>query len=60
MRHGFLHIHKKGVNQFMGMESPKENFGSVNERNVCRIRSNKELRCTYQDLDLVTTIRKSR
>jgi hypothetical protein len=35
-------------------------FGPVNERNVWRIRSNQELRCMYQDLDLVTTIRKSR
>jgi hypothetical protein len=44
----------------MGKESPKENFGPVNERNVWRIRSNQELRCMYQDLDLVTTIRKSK
>jgi hypothetical protein len=35
-------------------------FGPVNERNVWRIRSNQELRFMYQDLDLVTTIRKSR
>jgi hypothetical protein len=35
-------------------------FEPVNERNVRRIRSNQELRCMYQDLDLVTTIRKSR
>jgi hypothetical protein len=35
-------------------------FGPVNERNVWRIRSNHELRCMYQDLDLVTAIRKSR
>jgi hypothetical protein len=35
-------------------------FGPVNERNVWSIRSNQELRCTYRDLDLATTIRKSR
>jgi hypothetical protein len=35
-------------------------FGPVNERNVWRIRSNQGLRRMYQDLDLVTTIRKSR
>jgi hypothetical protein len=35
-------------------------FGPVNERNVWRIRSNQELRCMYQDLDLVKAIRKSR
>jgi hypothetical protein len=35
-------------------------FGPVNERNVWRIGSNQELRRMYQDLDLVTTIRKSR
>jgi hypothetical protein len=35
-------------------------FGPVNERNVWRIRSNQELRCMYQDLDLVATIIKSR
>jgi hypothetical protein len=34
-------------------------FVPVNERNVWRIRRNHELRCMYQDLDLVTT-RKSR
>jgi hypothetical protein len=34
-------------------------FGPVNKRNVWRIRINQELRCMYQDLDLVTT-RKSR
>jgi hypothetical protein len=34
--------------------------GPVNERNVWRIRSNQGLRCMYQDLDLVTTISKSR
>jgi hypothetical protein len=33
-------------------------FGPVNERDVWRIRSNQELRCVYQDLDLATTIRK--
>jgi hypothetical protein len=35
-------------------------FGPVNERNVWRIKSNQERRCMYQDLDLVTTVRKSR
>jgi hypothetical protein len=44
----------------MGKESFKENFWASNERNVWRIRSNQELRCMYQDLGLVTTIRKSR
>jgi hypothetical protein len=43
----------------MGKESPKENFWA-SKRNVWRIRSNQELRCMYRDLDLVTTIRKSR
>jgi hypothetical protein len=35
-------------------------FGLVNEINVWGIRSNHELRCMYQDLDFVTTVRKSR
>jgi hypothetical protein len=38
----------------------RKNFRPVNERNVRRIRSTQELRCVYQELDLVTTIRKSR
>jgi hypothetical protein len=36
-----------------------EIYEPVNERNVWRIRCNRELICTYQDLDLVT-IRKQR
>jgi hypothetical protein len=35
-------------------------FMPAKERNVWRIRSNQELRCVYEDLGLVTTIRKSR
>jgi hypothetical protein len=35
-------------------------FWPVNKRNVWRIGSNQQQRCMYQDLDLVTTIRKSR
>jgi hypothetical protein len=41
-------------------KGPRKIFGLANKRNGWRIRSKQELRCMYQDLEIVTTIRKLR
>jgi hypothetical protein len=57
--HGFLQKKDEALISTGERKVLRKIFGPVNERNVWRIRSNQELRCMYQDLDL-TTIRKSR